>query len=395
MSSHLFLPLAATSSNYPRPCCSMTTSTLHLSWLVRKPLNTPSAFLSQPGFYIYGRYALVEALRRAGVGPASTVLLPSMHCRTVVDSALFLRADVRFYPVTLDLKPDFSLMRSLVAGGRVRAMLLTHYFGFPNAHKETRAFCSEVGIALVEDCAHAFYGNDEGATLGTVGDYAIASAWKFLPVRGGAMLRDNVKPTEISHLVGQPWVTEVKAVAAQIERHVHSKLPLPAINVEHIVTRTFELGNLPLDFSAQSADPDNFRSDLVNSAGLRVSHWLTSHYPHQFAIDQRRKRYEQWLEGVAAVTGIHPLFPTLPAGVVPYAFPLLADTSGLAFHALRLAGIPIWRWEDMAVDAVETCPVARDFRLRLLQLPCHQDLSDAEMDWMIDVVRRVLPKVLQ
>jgi hypothetical protein len=273
-------------------------------------------------------------------------------------------------------------------------MVLTHYFGFPNSLKEACDYCSGAGIALIEDCAHAFYGEHEGKPLGTVGDYALFSAWKFLPVRGGAVLRDNTGEKDATVLSPQPWIAELKAVAATVEAQLKRKPLLASVHADGIVNRALEIA-APLPNAVYEVDPESFRSDLVNIAGLRVSRWLTFFYPHDYSIERRRKNYLRWLNGIAGVAGIEPLFPVLLDGVVPYAFPLLCDAKGLAFHALRLSGIPIWRWEDMAAVAVGTCPVARDYRLRLLQLPCHQDLSDAEMDWMIDVVRRVLPKVLQ
>lgn len=267
---------------------------------------------------------------------------------------------------------------------------------------------------MIEDCAHAFYGQVRDNVLGTVGDFAIASAWKFLPVRDGALLRDNravqqetvdetnIPPSDLPavggcNLVMRPatWKMEFKAlVSAFIDGlKPNSTKKFPTFDWSVLAAKTLEIAYKPL--------PDHLKEDvqfhpvLVGAAGLRVSHWLVEHAPHDWITERRRANYLYWLAGVEGIHGIEPLFPALPIGVVPYAFPLLADAQGLSFHALKLAGIPIWRWEDMAVEAVETCPVARDYRLRLLQLPCHQDLSDAEMDWMIDVVRRVLPKVLQ
>jgi hypothetical protein len=196
-------------------------------------------------------------------------------------------------------------------------------------------------------------------------------------------------------LTPQPWLSELKAVAAAVESQIKRNKSLPDLHVDDIANRALEIAaTLPSQVGAQF-DAESFRPELVNLAGLRVSRWLTTHYPHNFSIEQRRKNYHRWLDGVAGVAGVQPLFPSLPDGVVPYAFPLLTDTKGIAFHALRLAGIPIWRWEDMAAEAVEACAITRDYRLRLLQLPCHQDLSEAEMNWMIDIIRRVLPKVLQ
>ena len=66
--------------------------------------------------------------------------------------------------------------------------------------------------------------------------------------------------------------------------------------------------------------------------------------------------------------------------------------SVLIFHLLKLAGIPIWRWEDMALT---DCPVAEDYRLRLIQLPCHQELKQMELDWMIGILRSVVAELRQ
>ena len=87
------------------------------------------------------------------------------------------------------------------------------------------------------------------------------------------------------------------------------------------------------------------------------------------------------------VAGVEPLFSDLPDNVVPYAFPLLIPASGIGFHLLKLAGIPIFRWEDMAIT---DCAIARDYRVRLLQLTCHQELREEELDWMIRTVQKLL-----
>jgi dTDP-4-amino-4,6-dideoxygalactose transaminase len=54
---------------------------------------------------------------------------------------------------------------------------------------------------------------------------------------------------------------------------------------------------------------------------------------------------------------------------------------------LKQAGLPIFRWDDMAVS---DCAVATRYRSQLLHLPCHQSLSERQMDWMVSVVTQVL-----
>lgn len=390
MSSVEFLPLAVNPRDYPRPCLSMLPSRVRPSFQANPGIQ--SAFLEQKMFFVYARYALIEAFKRAGIGHGFAVLLPSYHCRTIVESVLHTRAEVRFYPMTNDLRPDFSVMAELVADGKARALLLTHYFGFGNALAESRAFCSQHGIALIEDCAHAFYGTHAGQVLGTVGDYAVASAWKFLPLRDGALLRDNTRIDNNQELIRQPWNNEFKGIASLLRDwtglSLSQEFSPPPLDVEAVITQVKAISQTQT--RPPAPEDIQFRPDHVGLSGLFASRWLVDHANHDQLAYRRRANYQRWLKGVAGLRGASPLFPELSDGVVPYAFPLLTDPEGLSFHAIRLAGIPLWRWEDVAHT---DCLVSRDYRLRLLQLPCHQDLTDAQINWMLASLHDLLPKL--
>ncbi len=352
----------------------------------------PSAFLGKKlTFFPFSRYALAEALRRAGVGEGTAVLLPAFHCRSLVEPAMHLGAEIRFYPVNADLSPAFTSIRDLAADGKVRAMVLTHYFGFVNALDEAQSFCAEQGIALVEDCAHAFYGRHRDTPLGTVGSYATASAWKFFPIRDGAMLRDNTgaPPAKLS---SPSAMTELKACAALLEgglkKIAHRGEPLPAIDGTELATRARVLAHRLTEEGGGDQGTPTYQPEFSHRSGLRASRALVSRMAHGRIAEFRRDNYLRWLKGTHGLAGVRPLFAYLPDGVVPYAFPLLGDAEGKLFHALKLAGIPLWRWEDMAVT---DCPISLEYRLRLLQLPCHQELMASEIDWMLAVLKSVSP----
>ncbi len=393
MPSIEFLPLAVNPSDYPVSRFSMLPTVRRGGGLRGRAEKVKSAFLGDAEFFVYGRYALVEALKRAGAGPGRAVLLPAYHCRTIVESVLHVGAEARFYPMTTDLRPDFANMGALVSDGKASTFLMTHYFGFANALAEAKAYCESAGIAFIEDCAHAFYGEQGGSVLGTVGDYAIASAWKFLPVWDGAMLRDNTMPSRKSGLKPQPFSEEIRAMRALVNAWLEGrrrKPVLPALSPQQLVEGAAEIhggqSRMPKE------DPSGFRARLVGAAGCSVSRWAVLNSPHDDVAEKRRQNYQHWLNGIQRFPGVRPLFSSLPDGVAPYAFPLLTDAEGLVFHALKLAGIPIWRWEDVART---TCPVAQDYRLRLLQLPCHQDLRAEEVDWMLEILGGVLSAMFE
>jgi dTDP-4-amino-4,6-dideoxygalactose transaminase len=54
---------------------------------------------------------------------------------------------------------------------------------------------------------------------------------------------------------------------------------------------------------------------------------------------------------------------------------------------LKKLGVPIWRWDDMAAS---DCAISQRYREHLLHLPCHQALSDAELQWMLQAVSKVM-----
>lgn len=390
-----FLPLAVDPRAYPYPLLSMLPSGTATQVNFITHANKHCRLSSEHEFYTYGRYALVEAFRRAGVTRGVRILMPAYHCRTIIESALFLQADVIFYPMLENLEPDFSALKQLVQDQPIKAMLLTHYFGFPNNTEAVNEFCCRHGITLIEDCAHAFYGQQSGKPLGSVGQFSIASAWKFLPLRDGAVLIDNrphsSRANYSASLRPAPFISELKAIASLVLNIAsrHRRPTLSTVDFAALASQTRVLAAIPVP---QAPEEVQFKGDYVDAHGLRVSHWLARHAPHEQIIAKRRTNYLHWLDGMVGIEGVTPLFPSLPMDIAPYAFPLLVDTDGLAFHAFKLAGIPIWRWEDVATT---TCPVSSRYRLRLLQLPCHQDLSSSEIDWMTTIIRGVIPHLVR
>jgi hypothetical protein len=104
-------------------------------------------------------------------------------------------------------------------------------------------------------------------------------------------------------------------------------------------------------------------------------------------IAKRRANYAKLLAAFTGHPGCRPLRGALPDDVVPYVFPLLVDTPDRSFPRLKMRGVPLFRWED--VDA-SVCPVSAHYSRHLYQLPCHQELSTADLDWLIAEVKLAL-----
>src|ERR1700694_2284439 len=125
-----------------------------------------------------GRAAIALALRVLKVTPGDKVLVPTYHCPTMIAPVVRAGAKPVFYPITASGGVDLDWLQGADLGG-ARALLVTHYFGIPQPMLGVRAFCNAHRIALIEDCAHAFFGMSDGVAVGSWGDLAIASLTKF------------------------------------------------------------------------------------------------------------------------------------------------------------------------------------------------------------------------
>jgi perosamine synthetase len=135
-----------------------------------------------------GRVAIALALRELDVQAGQRVLVPAYHSASMVPPVLWRGAEPVFYRVHADAAVDLADLADKIDPS-VRAVMVTHYFGFPQDMAPMRALCDARGIALIEDCAHCFIGERDGRPVGAWGDYAIASSMKFLPVyEGGALV---------------------------------------------------------------------------------------------------------------------------------------------------------------------------------------------------------------
>jgi hypothetical protein len=129
-----------------------------------------------------------------------------------------------------------------------------------------------------------------------------------------------------------------------------------------------------------------FQQDWVHASMSAASRLVLRLSDHRQSIARRREIYLRYAAGLAALTGGRPLRPDLPDGVVPYVFPFVLTEPDISFPALRAAGVPIYRWED--VD--ESCATARQYRESLVQFPVHQSLGEEQVVDLIRTIRQVL-----
>jgi len=352
-------------------------------------------------FVTSGRVAIALALQQMKIGKNDKVLLPAYHCSSMVEPVIWAGAVPIFYKIRPDTSVDLDDVEALLDSS-IKLLLITHYFGFPQDLPKIRRFCDEHNILLLEDCAHSFFGECGGKPLGSFGDYAVASAMKFFPIYEGGCLVSFRHPLTPLNLTSAGAGFEVKAALNTLEKGFdYGRLPGLA-RLIHIPLRvknfiwSFLKKRIPEEKSTLGPGASDggfgFETKWLGKQSSFISRYLIRSISKSRIAENRRKNYMTLLAALSGIPGCRPLFPNLPEGVFPYVFPLITDEPERKFPALKHAGVPVIRFGEFLWESMEatTCPTSVDLSRRVLQFPCHQELSPAEITWMISEARNVL-----
>ncbi|MDP2323699.1 MAG: DegT/DnrJ/EryC1/StrS family aminotransferase [Gammaproteobacteria bacterium] len=345
-----------------------------------------------------GRAAIYQALLALRLAPGSTVLVPSYHCPTMVAPVVVARLNAAFFGIRADGLPDLDQIDPACAQS-AKAMIVAHYFGRSQSLAAVRRWCDQRGIALIEDCAHCFFGQAGERPIGAWGDFATASLTKFFPVPEGGLLASNSRPVSGLELTSQGLKAQLKGWLDVLELATQNRR---LAGLSHLLRPLFRLKNVrragPFAQSHRTTvalDTMLTDSDMarVGSAPLWATRVLSA-LPQSRIVAQRQQNHATYAQHFGAVQGARPLFPasaTAPAPVAPYAFALWVDDADRVYQALRDQHLPVFRWDRVWPG---TPLVSGDqgplWSQHVLQLLCHQNLSAADIECTAQTILALL-----
>jgi dTDP-4-amino-4,6-dideoxygalactose transaminase len=354
-----------------------------------------------------GRIAIGLALRALGVGAGDIVLVPAYHSPSMVPPAHWCGAGVAFYRVSPDTTPDLADIETQLANGSVKAILVTHFFGIPQDLAPVRALCDRHGVGLVEDCAHAFFGTHDGVPVGSTGDYAIGSTMKFFPVyEGGCLVSRRHRLVVALHGAGAGF--EVKAALNALEAaFAYGRLPVLRVllalplRLKSALWKALKarragagaaLAAAPALAPSSSDSSFDFDAHWADKRSSWFSRTVLRCVSPARIVARRRRNYLELQRALEGAPGCRPLFARLPEGACPWMFPMLVERPEAVSAALLGAGVPMTRFGATLWPGVDAgvCANSADLGRRLIALPCHQDLADAERAWLHAQVRQAL-----
>lgn len=378
-----------------------------LGWSSFERIDAPNIssveHLAHTALTTSGRAAIYQALLQLQLPQGSTVLIPTYHCPTMVAPVLLANLNVAYFGLRPDGLPNLATIDAATAA-KTKAMLVSHYFGLANSLAEVRKWCNERGIALIEDCAHCYFGHAGERQVGDWGDYAAASLSKFLPVPEGGLLASAYHPIKRLQLTPQGFKAQLKGWIDVLELATKYRR-LPGLN--SIMAGIFWLKNprnrlqtvtvanaapaatLPTpDAATLMRDSDMTRIAL---APLGATHTLKVLLPRGRIITRRQQNFATYAGYFANVRGAKPLFPLPGKAVAPYVFPLWVDDAERIYREIRAQALPVFRWDRIWPGTPQLdSDVGPLWSQHVLQLLCHQDLSNADINRTAFVILNLL-----
>lgn len=287
------------------------------------------------------RTAFKAFLRAQGLTSKNKVLLPAYvgwsrrEGSGVFDPIQEIGVDFAFYRLKRDLTIDLEDLRRKLNDNHVRLLVIIHYFGYPDpCYPEAVAYAQNLGIAVIEDEAHALYSDWVSGICGRLGDAAFFSLHKMLPFDSGGLLVLN-NPTSIT-------IAGVNSMG---------------------LSQSLEQGLLSYDF---------------------------------YGISQiRRRNAFLVLEAIARLTPeVIPLWPMLPEGVVPQTLPVLVThySRDELYYMLNQVGFGVVSLYHTLISPIrsEDFPDSHWVSQRILNLPVHQDATPEALKAMVDCLAQLV-----
>ncbi len=315
-----------------------------------------------------GTDALQIAMMAEGIGPGDAVFLPAFTYTATAEVPLVLGATPVFVdidPATFQIDPGHLARRieAVRAAGRLRprAVIGVDLFGQPAPWVALRAIAAAHDLFLLSDCAQSFGGFTEGKALGRE---AAATAISFFPSKplgaygdGGALLTDDAARAGLYRSLRTHGEGTTRYEVLRTGMNGRLDTLQAAVLLAKLDVFAAELARRDKIATAYDAS----LRDLV-SVPARVprsrSAWAV--YAVLLPDEPTRERLRLGLGEQGVPTAIY------------YPRPLHAQPAYAPHH------------DGTAL------PVSVDVATRILALPIHPDLADAQVERVIRAVRSVL-----
>ncbi len=369
------------------------------------PFNTPRCT-----FFYSGRYAFAAGLKALGIKPEEEILMPSYNCWVEIDPVKRHNIKAKYYGIRRNFTADLKDIEGKI-DDRTKALLITHYLGFPQPLNDIMAICKRHKIFLIEDCAHAFLSDYEGRPLGSFGDISIFSFRKTLPIPNGAALVVNAPDIKIGHppklpnsladyyllAEGLKYRTTNGSVLSAIGRTVFSEAVYLPLYAMRYVLRAIHKATKKAGATLVYPNGNTYHNEAEKWGMSQISRKVIENMDFAEIKKKRRDNFVFLLNYFRDDKRVSLPLKELPEGVCPLFFPIVIEKRDLLYRRLKERGIaghdwwghfhPDVPWKDFAEEEY--------MKKNIFGFPVHQDLTRLHLQKVVDQFEKSYSEMLR
>jgi perosamine synthetase len=357
-----------------------------------RPNNLTCADLFRPldiRFYYSARNAIFNAVRSLSFSSTDNILMPSYHCGVEVDAVLKAQVKVVFYNVGRDCVADIEDIKKKI-GPQTKALVVIHYFGFPQPIEALKALCKDKGLLLIEDCAHSLFSAHKGVLLGLYGDIGVFSVRKSLAVpEGGVLVMNTPSKLNIPATVYPNAFSVIRKIFELYTNNMNTEPNLKYSILNYLlflplrqIFRTVKLFMSKQTISQLVNDIEHFDVNLANIGISNLSKKVMEYSSSDGITHKRRENYLYLDLMLRKMPGIRPIFPVLPAGTCPLAYPVIVQDRDEMHEFFKQRGIFLYIFGKHLHDSLDSTSFTNSNYLSdsVICFPVHQDISKKNLD---------------
>lgn len=314
-------------------------------------------------------HALEAAATILGIGPGDEVIVPAYAFPSTANAFVLRGARIRFADVSMETGNVQADDVERLLGPRTRAVVCVHYGGVACEMERLTPLAESHDVDLVEDAAHGLFATLNGTPLGRLGRVGCLSFHRtknISAVEGGALILNDPTLRSAADVALDKGTNRADFEAGVVDSYEWSgpgsawRLPDPL--VAHLAQQLA-------------------RSDEIQARRHRV--WTM--YWHRLA---------DWADRIGAGLPVVPQGREHPAHLFWIRLPERVGRDGFVeWCAVR--GIQTARHYTSLRDSVfgrsiagndDVCPNAAVLAQRVVRLPLHHELTDADVDRVVDAV---------
>lgn len=382
---------------------------------VKSPWTTPTSISGLVSKSTWSLGLIAHWFKSVSNVSTHKILLPDFFCDSALTVVRELGFKPLFYPTDIDGAANIAKLRELCLNNQPALLVMVHYFGAANSQSgEFREIAKVHGIWLIEDCVHCALPTSK---IGSVGDFAIFSPHKLLPIPLGAVLtvRSN-GPNELSATAienfGDPksWAQQIHLAVSPFGLKIISAHRFEIIWVLKRLAQRFGLGRKVRIDSNSSTIIETPITSLVDPKISEFSKRLLS----ALVTTSKQRRYRRFilpilktanmLDDMVAVRQYnactwHRVITALgDRRIQPIQFDVLKNTPYLASYSgdeetifqivakLRQLGVPVSTWPDLPDEVLKNASLhqgAINLEKTRLYLPVHHNIRERDIQKLI------------